>query len=107
MKMAYDNKQLIKRKIYSLQIVNMDYIVKIRFNLLDTYNIDFEGGEFHFHDKIIYSERGMLLFFNVDNLHRVTPLTAGKKREIVFPLSLCFAANYITQNRILNNPYLS
>jgi hypothetical protein len=24
MKMAYDNKQLIKRKIYSLQIVNMD-----------------------------------------------------------------------------------
>ena len=39
MKMAYDNKQLIKhkisnlQKIHSLQIISMDYIVKILFNL--------------------------------------------------------------------------
>ena len=61
----------------------MGYIAKIRFNLLDTYNIDFEGGEFHFHDEIIYPERGMLLFFHSNDLHRVTPLTGGKRRAIV------------------------
>ena len=50
---------------------------------LDTYNIDFEGGEFHFHDEVVYPERGMLLFFNADELHKVAPLTRGKRREIV------------------------
>jgi hypothetical protein len=96
----YDNKQLIKhkisdlQKIHSLQIVSMDekYIYglfcknPIQSTIIiyfDTYNINFEGGEFHFHDQIIYPERGMLLFFNANELHRVTPLTGGKRRAIV------------------------
>lgn len=96
----YDNKQLIKhkisdlQKIHSLQIVSMDekYIYglycknPIKSTVIiyfDTYNIDFKGGEFHFHDQIIYPERGMLLFFHVDNLHKVTPLTSGKRRAII------------------------
>jgi predicted 2-oxoglutarate/Fe(II)-dependent dioxygenase YbiX len=96
----YDNKQLIKhkisdlQKIHSLQIVSMDekYIYglycknPIKSTIIiyfDTYNIDFKGGEFHFHDQIIYPERGMLLFFHIDNLHKVTPLTGGKRRAII------------------------
>jgi hypothetical protein len=96
----YDNKQLIKhklsnmRKIHSLQIISMDdkYIYglycknPIQFTIiiyLDTYNIDFEGGEFHFHNEVVYPERGMLLFFNADELHKVAPLTRGKRRAIV------------------------
>ena len=96
----YDNKQLIKhkisnlQKIHSLQIVSMDdkYIYglycknPIQFTIiiyLDTYNIDFEGGEFHFHDEIIYPERGMILIFNSNELHKVSPLTRGKRRAIV------------------------
>jgi hypothetical protein len=96
----YDNKQLIKhklsnlQKIHSLQIISIDdkYVYglycknPIQFTIiiyLDTYNIDFKGGEFHFYDEVVYPERGMLLFFNVDNLHRVTPLTGGKRRAIV------------------------
>lgn len=96
----YDNKQLIKhkisnlQKIHSLQIISMDdkYIYglycknPIRYTIiiyLDSYNIDFEGGEFHFHDEIIYPERGMLLFFNSNELHKVAPLTGGKRRAIV------------------------
>lgn len=100
MKMAYDNKQLIKhkisnlQKIHSLQIVSMDdkYIYglycknQIQSTIiiyLDTYNIDFKGGEFYFHDEIIYPEKGMLLFFNSNELHKVAPLTCGKRRAIV------------------------
>jgi len=100
MKMAYDNKQLIKhkisdlQKIHSMQIVSMDekYIYglycknPIQYTIIiyfDTYNINFEGGEFHFHDQIIYPKRGMLLLFNANELHRVTPLTGGKRRAIV------------------------
>jgi hypothetical protein len=96
----YDNKKLIKhkitnfQKIHSLQIISMDdkYIYglycknPIQFTIiiyLDTYNIDFKGGEFHFHDEIIYPEKGMLLFFNSNELHKVTPLTSGKRRAIV------------------------
>jgi len=96
----YDNKQLIKhkisnlQKIHSLQIVSMDdkYIYglycknPIHFTIiiyLDTYNIDFEGGEFHFHDQIIYPEKGMLLYFDANDLHKVSPLTHGKRRAIV------------------------
>jgi len=100
MKWHYDNKQLIKhkisdmQKIHSLQIISMDekYIWglycknPIQYTIiiyLDSYNIDFEGGEFHFHDEIIYPERGLLLFFNSNELHKVTPLTGGKRRAIV------------------------
>jgi hypothetical protein len=96
----YDNKQLIKhkisnlQKIHSLQIISMDHKFvyglycknPIQFTIiiyLDTYNIDFEGGEFHFHDEVVYPERGMLLLFNSNELHKVTPLTAGKRRAIV------------------------
>jgi hypothetical protein len=96
----YDNKQLIKhkisnlQKIHSLQIISMDdkYIYglycknPIHFTIiiyLDTYNIDFKGGEFHFHDEIIYPERGMMLIFDANDLHKVTPLTHGKRRAIV------------------------
>jgi 2OG-Fe(II) oxygenase superfamily len=96
----YDNKQLIKhklsnlQKIHSLQIVNMDdkYIYglycknPIHFTIiiyLDTYNIDFEGGEFHFHDQIVYPEKGMLLYFDANDLHKVAPLTGGKRRAII------------------------
>lgn len=96
----YDNKQIIKhkisnlQKIHSLQIISMDdkfvyglYCKNpIQFTIiiyLDTYNIDFEGGEFHFHDEVVYPERGMLLLFNSNELHKVTPLTAGKRRAIV------------------------
>jgi hypothetical protein len=96
----YDNKQLIKhklsnlQKIHSLQIVNIDdkYIYglycknPIHFTIiiyLDTYNIDFEGGEFHFHDQIVYPEKGMLLYFDANDLHKVAPLTGGKRRAII------------------------
>jgi hypothetical protein len=96
----YDNKQLIKhkisnlQKIHSLQIVEMDdkYIYglycknPIHFTIiiyLDTYNIDFEGGEFYFHDQIIYPERGMMLIFDANELHKVALLTRGKRRAIV------------------------
>ena len=96
----YDNKQLIKhkisnlQKIHSLQIVSMDdkYIyglyckIPIQFTIiiyLDTYNIDFKGGEFHFHDKIVYPEKGTILIFNSNELHKVAPLTSGKRRAIV------------------------
>ena len=96
----YDNKQLIKhkisnlQKIHSLQIISMDdkYVYgiycknPIQFTIiiyLDTYNIDFKGGEFHFHDEVVHPEKGMLLFFNSNELHRVTPLTGGKRRAIV------------------------
>jgi hypothetical protein len=96
----YDNKQLIKhkisnlQKIHSLQIVNIDdkYIYglycknPIYFTIiiyLDTYNIDFEGGEFHFHDQIVYPEKGMLLYFESNDLHKVAPLTGGKRRAII------------------------
>ena len=96
----YDNKQLIKhkisdlQKIHSLQIISIDekfvyglYCKNpIQFTIiiyLDTYNIDFEGGEFHFHDGVVYPERGMLLLFNSNELHKVAPLTRGKRRAIV------------------------
>jgi hypothetical protein len=96
----YDNKQLIKhkisniRKIHSLQIICIDdkYIYglycknPIQFSIiiyLDNYNIDFEGGEFHFHDEIIYPERGMMLIFDANELHKVAPLTRGKRRAII------------------------
>ena len=96
----YDNNQLIKhkisnlQKIHSLKIISMDdkfvyglYCKNpIQFTIiiyLDTYNIDFEGGEFHFHDEVVHPEKGMLLFFNADELHKVTPLTRGKRRAIV------------------------
>ena len=96
----YDNKQLIKhkisnlQKIHSLQIVEMDdkYIYglycknPIHFTIiiyLDTYNIDFEGGEFYFHDQIIYPEKGMMLIFDANELHKVALLTRGKRRAIV------------------------
>lgn len=96
----YDNKQLIKhkisnlQKIHSLQIVTMDdkYIYGLYCKnpihntiiiYLDTYNIDFEGGEFHFHDQIVHPEKGMLLYFNANELHKVSPLTSGKRRAIV------------------------
>ena len=99
----YDNKQLIKhkisnlQKIHSLQIVEMDdkYIYglycknPIHFTIiiyLDTYNIDFEGGEFHFHDEIIYPERGMMLIFDANELHKVALLTSGKRRAIVIKI---------------------
>ena len=94
----YDNKQLIKhkisnlQKIHSLQIISIDekYVYglycknPIKFTIiiyLDTYNIDFEGGEFHF--EIIYPERGMILIFDANELHKVSPLTRGKRRAIV------------------------
>jgi hypothetical protein len=96
----YDNKQLIKhkisnlQKIHSLQIISMDHKFvyglycknPIQYTIiiyLDTYNIDFTGGEFHFHDEVVYPERGMLLLFNAEKLHKVSPLTAGKRRAIV------------------------
>jgi hypothetical protein len=96
----YDNKQLIKhkisnlQKIHSLKIVSMDdkYVYglycknPIRFTIiiyLDTYNIDFEGGEFHFHNEVVFPEKGMILIFNSNELHKVTPLTYGKRRAIV------------------------
>jgi len=99
-KMAYDNKQLIKhkisnlRKIHSLQIISMDdkYIYglycknPIHFTIiiyLDTYNIDFEGGEFHFHDQIVLPERGTIIIFDANDLHKVSLLTGGKRRAIV------------------------
>jgi len=100
MKWHYDNKQLIKhkisdiQKIHSLQIISTDdkYFYglycknPIRYTIiiyLDSYKIDFEGGEFYFHDEIIYPEKGMLLFFNSNELHKVAPLTGGKRRAIV------------------------
>lgn len=100
MKWHYDNKQLIKhkisdlQKIHSLQIISIDdkYIYglycknPIQFTIiiyLDTYNIDFEGGEFHFYDEVVHPEKGMLLFFNSNELHRVSPLIGGKRRAIV------------------------
>jgi hypothetical protein len=96
----YDNKQLIKhkianlQKIHSLQIISMDdkfvyglYCKNpIQFTIiiyLDTYNIDFEGGEFHFHDEVVHPERGMILIFNANELHKVSPLIGGKRRAIV------------------------
>ena len=96
----YDNKQLIKhkisnlQKIHSLQIISMDdkYIYglycknPIRYTIiiyLDSYNIDFEGGEFHFHDEVVHPEKGLLLFFSSNELHKVAPLTDGKRRAIV------------------------
>jgi predicted 2-oxoglutarate/Fe(II)-dependent dioxygenase YbiX len=96
----YDNKQLIKhkisnlQKIHSLQIISMDhkYIYglycknPIQYTIiiyLDTYNIDFKGGEFHFCDEIIYPERGKTLIFNANELHKVSPLIGGKRRAIV------------------------
>ena len=96
----FDNKQLIKhkisnlQKIHSLQIISMDdkYIYglycknPIKFTIiiyLDTYNIDFTGGKFHFHDEVVHPEKGMLLFFNANELHKVAPLTGGKRRAIV------------------------
>ena len=96
----FDNKQLIKhkisnlQKIHSLQIISMDdkYVYglycknPIKFTIiiyLDTYNIDFTGGEFHFHDEVVHPEKGMLLFFNANELHKVYPLTGGKRRAIV------------------------
>jgi len=96
----YDNKQLIKhkisnlQKIHSLQIISMDdkfvyglYCKNpIQFTIiiyLDTYNIDFEGGEFHLHDEVVHPEKGMLLLFNAEELHKVSLLTSGKRRAIV------------------------
>ena len=96
----YDNKQLIKhkisdlQKIHSLQIISMDdkYIYglycknPIQYTIiiyLDTYKIDFEGGEFHFHDQVVYPEKGMLLFFHADELHKVAPLIRGIRRAII------------------------
>ena len=90
----YDNKQLIKRKIHSLQIISMDHkyvyglycknLIKFTIIIyLDTYNIDFEGGEFHFYEEIVYPQRGMMLIFDANELHKVSPLTRGKRRAIV------------------------
>ena len=104
----YDNKQLIKhkisnlQKIHSLQIISMDnkYIYglycknPIQYTIiiyLDTYNIDFEGGEFHFHDEVVYPQRGMLLIFDANELHKVAPLTHGKRRAIVVKVLLSSA----------------
>jgi len=99
----YDNKKLIKHKIsnlnkiHNLQIVSIDD--KFIYGLycknpihstiiiyLDNYKVDFEGGEFYFHDEIIYPKRGMLLFFNSNELHKVAPLTKGKRRAIIIKI---------------------
>ena len=100
MKWHYDNKKLIKHKIsdlqniHSIQVIHMDdkYIYglytnkPVRYTIiiyLDTYNVDFTGGEFHFYDRTIYPSKGMLLFFTADELHKVSLLKSGRRCAVV------------------------
>ena len=47
------------------------------------WNIDFIGGEFSFVDKIIKPQKGMILLFHCDELHKVNLLNNGKRKAIV------------------------
>jgi hypothetical protein len=74
-KIIFKNKQ----KIYTLYNKNdlPIYTMIIYFN---DYDIDFKGGEIEFIDKIYYPKKGMILFFDSRELHRVHPLKKGQRK---------------------------
>ena len=103
MKWHYDNKKLIKHKIsdlhkiHNVQLIHMDdkYIYGLYTNkpvkytiiiYMDTFIDDFTGGEFHFYNRTIYPRRGMLLFFTVDELHKVSLLKSGRRRAVIIKI---------------------
>jgi len=72
------------KNIYGLYNKNNDK--KLVYTLIfytSTHNIDFIGGEFCFIDKIIKPQKGMILLFHCDELHKVNLLNSGKRKAIV------------------------
>jgi hypothetical protein len=72
------------KNIYSLYNKNNDK--KLKYTLIfytSTYSIDFIGGEFCFVDKIIKPQKGMILLFHCDELHKVNLLNNGIRKAIV------------------------
>lgn len=72
------------KNIYGLYNKNNDK--KLVYTLIfytNTHNIDFIGGEFCFINKIIKPQKGMILLFHSDELHKVNLLNSGKRKAIV------------------------
>jgi 2OG-Fe(II) oxygenase superfamily len=51
---------------------------------LSTYNKDFKGGEFHFVDEIITPLKNHVLLFNSKEVHRVSPVKSGIRKNILY-----------------------
>ena len=99
----FDDKKLIVHKkhnknvLHNLKIIyeddkniyclyNKNNQKKLLYTLIfyiNTHNIDFIGGEFCFIDKIIKPQKGMILLFHCDELHKVNLLNKGKRKAIV------------------------
>lgn len=94
-----DDKKLIIQKISNLnKLHNLD-IIHINKNIyalysnritlytiiiyLDTFNINFRGGKIEFIDQILEPYRGMILFFDSRDIHKITKLNKGIRRCIV------------------------
>jgi hypothetical protein len=72
------------KNIYGLYNKNNDKkLVYTLIFYINTHNIDFIGGEFCFIDKIIKPQKGMILLFHCDELHKVNLLNNGKRKAIV------------------------
>jgi predicted 2-oxoglutarate/Fe(II)-dependent dioxygenase YbiX len=100
MKWHIDDKQLIKKNIqpvHSMEIIHQDekHIYALYGNknpkysiilYLDSHNIDFKGGEFHFENEIILPQKGDILIFDSRLVHKVDLLTSGRRRAILIKL---------------------
>lgn len=69
--------------LYSIKIPSYTIII-----YLDTYKIDFIGGKIHFIDKNIEPYKGMLLYFDSRDIHRVSKFIRGIRRCIVLKFYL-------------------
>ena len=88
-----DDAQIIKHsnKVYpdQIQIANKKYInysneiPEYSMIIYDSeYNIDFKGGTFEFVDKtLIYPKKGLYLFFNSKEVHRVNNIIEGTRKN--------------------------
>jgi len=71
------------KNIYGLYNNKNEKLLYTLIFYINSYNIDFNGGEFCFIDKIIKPVKGMILLFHSNELHKVNLLCNGKRKAIV------------------------
>ena len=100
MKWHIDDKQVMKKNIqevYNMEIIyqNDKHIYALygtknpKYSIvlyLDSHNIDFQGGEFHFQNETILPQRGDVLIFDSRIVHKVDLLTSGRRRAILIKI---------------------